>query len=226
MYIIVAGAGKVGYHLSKELLAQGHEVVLVEKDRTRALEVSEELGSVVIPHDADEGRWLIEAGVERADVVVAATGDDEDNLIICQLAELMARRQGNRPPRTIARVNHPKNEVVLKRLGVDVTVSTTSVMLALIEEELSAHPTVHLMTLRRAGIELMEFILSTECPCVGRTLASLALPQGVSLPLIVRGEETFAPTPDTVLEAEDTIIALLPITQEPLVRQRLTGESG
>jgi trk system potassium uptake protein TrkA len=225
MYIVVAGAGKVGYHLSKELIAQGHEVVLIEQDRERAQEVAEELGSVVIPRAADEGRWLIEAGVERADVVVATTGDDEDNLIICQLAELLAQRKGARKPRTIARVNHPKNEAVLKRLGVDATVNTTSVMLPLIEQELSSHPTVHLMMLRRAGIELMEFIISAACPCVGRTVESLSLPHGVSFPLIVRGEETFSPAPDTVLEPEDTIIALLPIEQEEAVRARLTGEA-
>ena len=225
MYIVVAGAGKVGYHLSKELIAQGHEVVLIEQDRVRAQEVAEELGSVVIPRAADEGRWLIEAGIERADVVVATTGDDEDNLIICQLAELFARRRGARKPRTIARVNHPKNESVLKRLGVDATVNTTSMMLPLIEQELSAHPTVHLMTLRRAGIELMEFIISSDCPCAGKTVESLSLPNGVSFPLIVRGEETIVPTPETRLQPEDTIIALLPIEHEPTVRSRLTGET-
>lgn len=225
MYIIVAGAGKVGYHLAKELIAQGHEVVLFEQDRARAQTVSDELGSVVIGRAADEGRWLIEAGVERADVVVAATGDDEDNLIICQQAELLARRKGGRKPRTIARVNHPKNEAVLKRLGVDATVNTTSVMLPLIEEELSAHPTVHLMTLRRAGIELMEFIISSECPCSGKSVAELRLPHGVSLPLIVRGDETIVPDPNTQLQPEDTIIALLPIEHEAIVRARLMGEA-
>ena len=225
MYIIVAGAGKVGYHLSKELIAQGHEVVLIEQDRERAQEVADELGSVVIPRAADEGRWLIDAGVERADVVVACTGDDEDNLIICQEAELLARRKGGRKPRTIARVNHPKNEAVLKRLGVDAPVNTTSVMRPLIEQELSAHPTVHLMTLRRAGIELMEFIISPDCPCTGKTIADLRLPHGVSLPLIVRGDDTIVPDPSTLLQAEDTIIALLPIEHEPIVRARLMGDA-
>ncbi len=225
MYVIVAGAGKVGYHLAKELLGQGHEVVLIEQDRARAQRIGEELGSVVIPHSADEGRWLIEAGVERADVVVAATGDDEDNLIICQLTELFALRRGLRKPRTVARVNHPKNEAVLKRLGVDATVNTTSVMLPLIEEELSAHPTVHLMTLRRAGIELMEFIIGPECPCTGKTIGSLDLPADVSVSLVVRGEETIRPLPETQLQAEDTIIALLPISQESLVRARLMGDT-
>jgi trk system potassium uptake protein TrkA len=225
MYIIVAGGGKVGYHLAKELLAQGHEVVVIEANRQRAQRIAEELGSVVIPQQADEGRWLIEAGVERADVVIAATGDDEDNLIICQLAELLARRKG-RNPRTIARVNHPKNEHVLKRLGVDATVSTTSVIMALIEEELSPHPTVHLMKLRQAGIELMEFVIPGESPAIGKTIDTLGLPAGVSVPLIVRGMETIRPNGATSLAADDAVIALLPIDQEPRVRALLMGGEG
>jgi trk system potassium uptake protein TrkA len=222
MYIIVAGGGKVGYHLTKALLAEGHEVVLLEMNRQRALRIADEFGSVVIPQRADEGRWLIEAGVERADVVIAATGDDEPNLIVCQLAEMLAKRKGHKV-RTIARVNHPKNEATLKRLGVDATVSTTSVILAMIEEELSPHPAVHLMTLRQAGIELMEFILDTSSPAVGKSVASLRLPEGVTLPLIVRGKETIRPQEGTVLQAEDAIIALLPIAVEPEVRTRLMG---
>src|SRR5581483_6279449 len=222
MYIIVAGGGKVGYHLTKELLAQGHEVVLIEMDRVRAQRIADELGSVVIPHNADEGRWLIEAGVERADVVIAATGDDEDNLIICQLAELIARKAG-RKPRTIARVNHPKNEAVLKRLGVDATVSTTSVVLSLIEQELSPYPTVHLMTLRQAGIELMGFIIPSTSPAVGQAIRALGLPSGVSLPLVLRGREAIRADESTMLAANDTVIALLPVEHEAAVRERLMG---
>jgi trk system potassium uptake protein TrkA len=223
MYIIVAGGGAVGYNLTKVLLGQGHEVVLIEMDRERALRISEELGSVVIPQRADEGRWLIEAGVERADVVIAATGDDEDNLIISQLAELLALRRGVKKPRTIGRVNHPRNEQVMRRLGVDATVSPTSLMLALIEEELSAHPAVHLMTLRQAGIELMEFIIPSDSPAVGKTLDELQLPSGTSVPLIVRGKDTIRPTEDTPFAAEDSVIVLLPIDNEPAVRERLMG---
>ena len=225
MYIIVAGGGKVGYHLTKALLDQGHEVVLLEMNRQRAQRIADEFGSVVLPQRADEGRWLIEAGVERADVVIAATGDDEPNLIICQLAEMLARRRGHKV-RTIARVNHPKNEAMLKRLGVDVTVSTTSVILAMVEEELSAHPAVHLMTLRQAGIELMEFILPGDSPASGKQLADLELPNGVALPLIQRGTETIRPDSTTALRAEDTVIVLLPIDQEPNVRALLMGSGS
>ena len=223
MYIIVAGGGKVGYHLTKALLAQGHEVVLIEMNRAHAQRIADELGSVVIPQQADEGRWLLEAGVERADVIIATTGDDEDNLIICQLAQLIARRSGGRRPRTIARVNHPKNEAIFKRLGIDATVSTTSFILSMIEEELSPHPSVHLMTLRQAGIELMEFIIPATSPAVNQSVTALGLPAGVALPLVVRGGQTLQPDGKTVLRAEDTVIALLPIDQEAVVRERLMG---
>jgi trk system potassium uptake protein len=223
MYVIVAGGGAVGYNLTKLLLGQGHEVVLIEMDRARAQRISDELGSVVIPQKADEGRWLIEAGVERADVVIAATGEDEDNLIICQLAELLAVRAQVKKPRTIARVNHPRNDQVMRRLGVDATVSPTSMMLALIEEELSAHPAVHLMTLRQAGIELMAFIIPGTSPAVGKSLADLQLPSGTAVPLVVRGTETIRPTDATVFAAEDSVIALLPIDNEPEVRELLMG---
>jgi trk system potassium uptake protein TrkA len=223
MYIIVAGGGAVGYNLTKVLLAQGHEVVLVEMDRTRAQRISDELGSVVIPQRADEGRWMLEAGVERADVVISATGDDEDNLIICQLAELLALRAKVKKPRTIARVNHPRNEQVMRRLGVDATVSPTSMMLTLIEEELDAHPAVHLMTLRQAGIELMEFIIPGTSPAVGKNISQLQLPPGTAVPLIVRWRETIRPDDSTVLAAEDSVIVLLPIDHEPEVRERFMG---
>jgi trk system potassium uptake protein TrkA len=224
MYIIVAGGGAVGYNLTKVLLGQGHEVVLIEMDRERAQRIADELGSVVIPQRADEGRWLLEAGVERADVVIAATGDDEDNLIISQMAELLALRHQTKKPRTIARVNHPRNEPVMRRLGVDATVSPTSMMLTLIEEELSAHPAVHLMTLRQAGIELMEFIIPASSPAVGRPLGELQLPPGTVVPLVVRGQTTIRPTDATPLTADDSVIALLSIDHEPVVRERLMGD--
>jgi trk system potassium uptake protein TrkA len=226
MYIIVAGGGKVGYHVTKALLAQGHEVVLIEMEQAEAQRIGDELGSVVIPHRADEGRWLSEAGVERADVVIAATGDDEDNLIICQLAELMGQREGARKPRTIARVKDPKNESVMRRLGVDATVSATTVILTLIEEQISRHPAVHLMTLREAGIELMEFIIPADSPAVGTAVGALALPAAVSVPLLVRGGQALRPADATPLQAEDTVIALLPIDVEPVVRERLMGQEA
>ena len=118
MFVIVVGGGKVGYFLARELIAAGHEVALMERDRIRATQITEEIGSIVIPHDGCEGKYLGQAGANRADIVAAVTGDDEDNLVICQMA-----KHHFDVPRTIARVNNPKNEGLFKHLGVDEIVS-------------------------------------------------------------------------------------------------------
>ena len=115
MFVLVVGGGKVGYYLTKELIESSHEVVLMEKDRARAAQIVDELGSIVVPHDGCEGKYLGEAGSNRADIVAAVTGDDEDNLVICQMA-----KHHFDVPRTIARVNNPKNEQLFRHLGVDV----------------------------------------------------------------------------------------------------------
>src|SRR5881397_1906271 len=114
MFVLVVGGGKVGYYLAKELVESGHEVVLMEKDHARADQIADEIGSIVIAHDGCEGKYLAEAGANRADIVAAVTGDDEDNLVICQMA-----KHHFDVPRTIARVNNPKNEALFKHLGVD-----------------------------------------------------------------------------------------------------------
>jgi hypothetical protein len=109
VFVIVVGGGKVGYFLARELIGSGHEVALMERDRVRAAEITEQIGSIVIAHDGCEGKYLGEAGANRADIVTAVTGDDEDNLVICQ----MAKHHFN-VPRTIARVNNPQNEGLFK----------------------------------------------------------------------------------------------------------------
>src|SRR2546428_8317682 len=125
MYFIVAGAGEVGFHLSQALLEAGHEVTIIEADRRRANFVQDKLGSIVMNAAADEGRAQMEAGCSRADALVAVTGDDAKNLVICQLAKLNCHT-----PRVIARVNNPKNEIVFKTLGIDETISSTRVLRA------------------------------------------------------------------------------------------------
>ena len=124
MFVIVVGGGKVGYFLARELIQSGHEVAIMERDRARATQITEEIGSIVIPHDGCEGKYLGEAGANRADIVAAVTGDDEDNLVICQMA-----KHHFDVPRTIARVNNPKNESLFKHLGVDEIVSPTRMIL-------------------------------------------------------------------------------------------------
>jgi len=132
MYVIVIGGGKVGYYLTKHLLERGYEVTLIEKDPRRAETLTSQLGEVVMVGDGDEMAFLATTGMERAEVVVAVTGDDEDNLVACQLA----KRKFN-VPKTVARVNNPSNVQIFKTLGVDVTLSATEVLLDLLERELA-----------------------------------------------------------------------------------------
>ncbi|MGZ8439011.1 MAG: potassium channel family protein, partial [Candidatus Limnocylindrales bacterium] len=151
MFVLVVGGGKVGYYLSKELVQAGHEVVLLEKDQARAEQIADEIGSIVIAHDGCEGKYLGEAGCNRADVVAAVTGDDEDNLVICQMA-----KHHFDVPRTIARVNNPKNEALFRHLGVDELISPTRMILGSIEQDIPVHELLHLGTLGESDLEIIE----------------------------------------------------------------------
>src|SRR4051794_29058802 len=126
MYIIVVGGGKVGYYLTKTLVNEGYEVLLIEKSAKKVAVYAERFGAVVLEGDGAEFSTLEKAGTGRAEVVIAVTGDDEDNLVICQTAKMQFD-----VPRTIARVNNPKNEELFKRLGIDVTVSSTNIILSI-----------------------------------------------------------------------------------------------
>lgn len=149
MYIIVAGGGKVGHYLTRALIDAGHEVLLLEKDRSRADYLTEDLGEVVTWGDACEVSTMKEVGMERADVVVAVTGDDEDNLVICQ----MAKRKFH-VPRTIARVNNPKNEDIFEMLGIDATVSSTKIIFNLIEQQIETDEIIPLALFKEEILKL------------------------------------------------------------------------
>src|SRR3954462_12301460 len=163
MFVLVIGGGKVGYYLTKELIASGHEVVLMEKQPQRADQIKDEIGSVVIAHDGCEGKYLAEAGANRADIVAAVTGDDEDNLVICQMA-----KHHFDVPRTIARVNNPKNEELFKHLGVDELISPTRMILGSIEQDIPVHELLHLAQLEGGELELLEAQIGEESPAIGR----------------------------------------------------------
>ncbi len=208
MYVIVVGGGKLGYHLTKALLKEGYEVLLIEKDKNRWNFLERELGEAVILGDGCELRVLEEVGCARADVVVAATGHDEDNLTICQLAK---RRFA--VPRVIARVNMPQNEAVLKALGVDETICGTRIVYDLIRQRIDWDRVLPLALLKEGGLEIAQITVSRYSPAVGRALASLELPSNCLFISIIRGNEVLIPTGTVSLEAGDTIIVLIPQDQ-------------
>jgi trk system potassium uptake protein len=219
MYILIGGGGQVGYYLAKGLLQQGHEVLLLEKDGRRVEQLAEELGTSVFKGDACEARVLAEVGSDRADLVIAVTGDDEDNLVICQVAK--ARFHVNQ---TIARVNNPRNDELFIKLGIDVSISPTRAILHMIEAEIPHHNIVPLMTLTRAGLSLVELTVPPDSPAAGRALRTLNLPSTVNVALIVRGDQNITPSGDTVLLPEDRIFALVTEAGEAALRRTILGE--
>jgi trk system potassium uptake protein TrkA len=216
MYIVVAGGGKVGFYLARALINEGHEVLVIERDRRKCEIISEELGSVVTRGDAAELSTLSEAGVNRADVVVAVTGDDEDNLVICQLA-----KKKFTVPRTIARINNPKNEHIFRLLGIDATVSSTEVIMSYIEHELPTRALVHLLRLRRANLEIVEATIPDGARVVGHEIREIKLPPESVVLMVVRGGTPIVPSGMTVLQAGDEIISLTKSDQERDLRDVL-----
>jgi trk system potassium uptake protein TrkA len=217
MFVLVVGGGKVGYYLTKELSESGHEVVLMEKDRVRADQIADEIGSIVVAKDGCEGSALSEAGANRADVVAAVTGDDEDNLVICQMA-----KHHFAVPKTIARVNNPKNEPLFKDLGVDEIISPTRMILGSIEQEIPVHELLHLAPLT-SDFEIMEAHLDQNSPAVGRNPRDMELPDGCAIVAIVRDGVAQGIRPDTVLRAGDKVIATGRAVCEPGLHEVLIG---
>ncbi len=219
MYIVIGGGGQVGYYLTKGLLQQGHEVLLLEKDGRRVQRLTEELGTSIAKGDACEVKVLTDVGTERADIVIAVTGDDEDNLVICQVAKARFR-----VPRTIARVNNPRNDALFRKLGIDVVVSPTQMILHMIEAEIPHHTLVPLMTLSRAGLGLVEVTVPPDSPAAGHELRSLRLPSSVNVALLVRGDRNITPSGETTLEAEDHVFALVTEDGERALRRTILHE--
>jgi trk system potassium uptake protein TrkA len=218
MYVIVVGGGKVGYYLTKTLMTEGHEVLLIEKDRAQAATLMEELGEIVMAGDGCEVRVMSEAGMGRAGAVVAVTGDDEDNLVICQ----MARRHFD-VGRSIARVNDPRNEEIFRLLGIDATVSSTKIIYSLIEQEVDTGEVVPLTALKRGDIEIVEAVLSTQSPVIDRTLKDVHLPGDSVIAVLIRGDQIVLPSGTTRFAAGDTVIALTRPEDEYLLRKLMAG---
>lgn len=220
MYIIIVGGGEVGYYLAKALLDEGHEVLIVEKEAERSEFIREELGSVCVRGDGCEAATLAEVGTGRADMLIAVTGHDEDNLVACQVA-----KHKFNVSRTIARITNPKNEAIFKKLGIDVTVSATNIILEYIEQEVPTHPLTHLLTIRDKGLEIVEVKIPPDSTTVGKPVKQLSLPPESVLSLIIRKEQKpSVPTPDTILQAGDHIIAVTTPESEEALRTALRGD--
>jgi trk system potassium uptake protein TrkA len=219
MYIIVAGGGKVGYYLAEELLNANHEVLVIEREAARVAQVREELGDNIIQGDSCEATVLDAAGVARADLVAAVTGDDEDNLVICDIA----RRRG--VPRTIARINNPLNELLFKKRGIETTISATQAVLAQIEQELPTHEMIPLLQLH-SGLELIEIKLPDTSPVVGRSVREVLLPPESLISLIVDpGGVPRMPSGDTRLNAGDALVVVAQKASLAALREALVGST-
>ena len=220
MYVIIVGAGKVGWNLARELLEKGSEVTLIENNRERYLTVEQELEHNIQYGDASE-LWVLErAGISRADMVIAVTGDDEDNILICQVA-----KEKYLVDRIIARVNNPRNREHFELLGIRPVVSATDLILRLIEHEVPEYGLVHLLDLPEQRLEIIEILLPTDSKAAGQRVGDLQMPEGALLISVLRDDTGFVPNSETVLEAGDEILAVLDPTVEEDVTARFGSDS-
>src|ERR671929_2299757 len=219
MYVIVAGAGKVGWNLARELLEKENEVTVIESDRRRYLTVEQELEHAVQYGDATE-LWVLErAGINRADLVVAVTGDDEDNMLICQVA-----KEKYQVDRIISRCNNPRNLEHFKLLNIQPAVSATDLILRLIEHEVPRYGLVHLLDLPEERLEIIELVVGEDAPAAGETVQEMGLPDGALVISVLRNGSGFVPKADTVVEAGDEVlVGLDPGIEEDITAQFVGG---
>jgi trk system potassium uptake protein TrkA len=220
MYIVIVGGGKVGHFLAKRLSRDKHTIVVVEKDREACNRLAEELNNaVVICGDGCDPIILEEAKIDRADVVAAVTGGDEDNLVICQIA-----KEKFKVRRTVARVNDPNNEHTFSELGVDVPIDATSIIAKIIEEETSFSDFVNLMSFKRGKLTIVRVDLPDDSPVINKPLQEIILPKNSVLVSVIRKDDVIVPKGDTVLKAQDDVIALTTIENEQQLLNALLGK--
>ena len=220
MYAIIAGAGKVGRNLARELISKGHEVTLIESSRASYLANEEEFEHAVQYGDATE-LWVLErSGIQRADLVIAVTGDDEDNILVCQVA-----KEKYLCDRVIARVNNPRNHDHFRLLGIQPAVSATDLILRLIEHEVPRYGLVHLLALEEERLEIIELEVSDDAPAVGLKVADVSLPEGSLIISVLRGGAGFVPKPDTMIEAGDEVLLVLDPGLEESITSYFSSES-
>jgi len=218
MKVAIAGAGAVGRSLARELIGNGHDVLLIDHDPRK-----------ITPERIDSAEWLLadacevssleEAGLQDYDVAISATGDDKVNLVVSLLAktEFGVRR-------TVARINHPSNEwLFTEAWGVDVAVSTPRVMASLVEEAVSVGEVVRLFSLQQGGANLIEITVPPDCAAAGRSVRDLRLPRDAALVTIVRGSRVIAPSPEEPIEPADELLLVALPEAEPQVRAAILG---
>jgi trk system potassium uptake protein TrkA len=203
MYIIIVGGGKVGFYLTKSLLSEGHEVLLIERQPDKVESYIEQFGAVVITGDGAEAATLAAAGAGRADVVIAVTGEDEDNLVVAQMA-----KQKFNVAKTIARVNNPKNERLFRTLGIDVTVSQTNYILNLIEQSIPNMSFVHLLNLGHEDMAIVDAKVGEFSKVANKSMSEINVPGDCIIAAVIRGPELIIPKPETVLKPGDDVIAI------------------
>jgi trk system potassium uptake protein TrkA len=217
MYVLVAGGGKVGANVTRSLLGWGHEVTLIEQRRDRFERLEDEFEHRVQLGDATELFVLERAGIRRPpDIVVAVTGDDEDNMIICQIA-----REHYGVEKVIARVNDPRNQEHFDLLGIMPTVSATANVLAMIEHEVPEHELVHLLQLRRENLEIVEVQIDKDSSAAGKRVDALRMPDGSRLICVMRDGRTEIADDSTELQAGDQVLAVLEPGKESELRRVL-----
>jgi trk system potassium uptake protein TrkA len=221
MYVIVVGGGKVGRNLARELIAKGEEVTLIESDRRRYLVMEQELEHAAQYGDATE-LWVLErAGIQRADLVIAVTGDDEDNILVCQVA-----KEKYLCDRIIARVNNPRNLQHFRLLGIQPAVSATDLILRLIEHEVPRYGLVHLLALEEERLEIIELEVTPDAPAAGKRVSEVELPEGSLIISVLRDGGGFVPKADTMIEAGDEVLLVLDPGLEDAITPQFTTATG
>lgn len=220
MYIIIAGGGKVGSFLAKDFSSKGYTVALIERREDRAAKIAAELPEVfVINGDACDVDYLEDAGIERADVVIAVTGDDDDNLVISQLA-----KEVYHIPKVISRVNNPKNEKIFEVLGVGVPISATTLIGKIVEEEVSVDELLTILPLKRGKFVVVETRIPKDSSVNGKKVSELGFPRDCILVAIDREDELIIPRGSTVLKGGDIVFAITVPEKEQVFIDCLKGK--
>ena len=218
MFIVIVGCSASGYHLSKALIAGGHEVVVIEQSLERFDLLRDELGTVALLGEGTEELTLKRAGIARADVVVSLTGVDATNLVISQMTKHIFH-----VPRTMALIKDPKNEPLFHEVGIDVVVNSTHLVLESMEAGVPGRPLVHLMNLRVPGLELVSISIPEDSNIIGKHINEIELPPNSFITLMVKKTGATLPNGRSVVEAEDEIVAVTPEGDEQILYDILTG---